>query len=122
MAEETMKIARDLVVSLTYVLTDDEGVVIDRADADDPVVYLQGADEIIPGLENAVYGMAVGEDEVPAEMWSRLRKADTDADGLVSKSELEKVYSEREKYAPKGEVKKEDTPRKKRPELEKPSA
>jgi Ca2+-binding EF-hand superfamily protein len=64
----------------------------------------------------------IGEDEVPAEMWSRLRKADTDADGLVSKSELEKVYSEREKYAPKGEVKKEDTPRKKRPELEKPSA
>ena len=41
----------------------------------------------------------IGEDEVPAEMWSRLRKADTDADGLVSKSELEKVYSEREKYA-----------------------
>lgn len=30
--------------------------------------------------------------EVPAEMWDKLSKADDDADGLVTKAELEKVY------------------------------
>lgn len=64
----------------------------------------------------------IGESEVPAEMWSRLRKADTNADGLVSKEELEKVYAEREKYAPKADTKADDAPKKKRPALEKPAA
>lgn len=42
----------------------------------------------------------LSEAEVPAEMWSKLRKADTDADGLVSREELEKVYQDRKDYAP----------------------
>lgn len=42
----------------------------------------------------------LSESEVPAEMWSKLRKADTDADGLVSREELEKVYQDRKDYAP----------------------
>ncbi|MAS94140.1 MAG: hypothetical protein CMO55_13170 [Verrucomicrobiales bacterium] len=53
----------------------------------------------------------LAESEVPGEMWSKLRKADTDADGLVSKSELEKVYGEMRKYSA--------PPEKKRPEMEK---
>ncbi|MDF1659321.1 MAG: hypothetical protein P1U58_17020 [Verrucomicrobiales bacterium] len=39
----------------------------------------------------------IGESEVPAEMWGKLRKADTDADGLVSKEEMDKVYEARSK-------------------------
>ncbi len=42
----------------------------------------------------------LSESEVPAEMWGKLRKADTDADGLVSKEELDKVYKDREAYTP----------------------
>ena len=34
--------------------------------------------------------------EVPAEMWEKLSKADENADGLVSKEELEGAYSKRE--------------------------
>jgi len=37
----------------------------------------------------------IAESEVPAEMWGKLRKADTDADGLVSKKELGSVYQAR---------------------------
>lgn len=62
----------------------------------------------------------LGSGEVPAEMWDRLRRADTDADGLVSKEELGKVYQEREKS---GEG--PDAPKpaeKKRPALEDPAA
>ena len=40
----------------------------------------------------------LSESEVPAEMWGKLRKADTDADGFVSKEELDKVYKERAEY------------------------
>jgi Ca2+-binding EF-hand superfamily protein len=59
----------------------------------------------------------IGEADVPAEMWSRLRKADADADGLVSKDELGKIYGERGGKAPGN-----DAPKKKRPELEKDEA
>lgn len=40
----------------------------------------------------------LSESEVPAEMWSKLRKADTDGDGLVSREELEKVYKDLEAF------------------------
>ncbi|MEX2578140.1 MAG: hypothetical protein WD342_03705 [Verrucomicrobiales bacterium] len=54
--------------------------------------------------------------EVPGEMWSRLSKADADADGLVSKDELREVYrrssgsdGNRKKEARKPEGKPEET-------------
>lgn len=37
----------------------------------------------------------LSKDEVPAEMWAKLSNADNDADGTVSKAELEKVFKER---------------------------
>lgn len=43
----------------------------------------------------------LSESEVPAELWGKLRKADTDADGLVSKEEMDKVQKDREAYSPK---------------------
>ncbi len=50
----------------------------------------------------------LSESEVPGEMWSKLRKADTDADGLVSKDELGKVYSARAKSGDKPAPKKKE--------------
>ena len=50
-----------LVVSLTYVLKLDDGEVIDAAGADEPLLYLHGADNIIPGLERELTGMGINE-------------------------------------------------------------
>jgi FKBP-type peptidyl-prolyl cis-trans isomerase SlyD len=51
-----MQIAANAVVTMTYTLTDDQGNVLDQADASHPFVYLHGASNIIPGLEDALTG------------------------------------------------------------------
>lgn len=56
----TDKIADGLVVSLAYILKVD-GEEVDRAERDDPFEYLHGADNIVPGLENALAGKRVGD-------------------------------------------------------------
>lgn len=50
-----------LVVSLAYQLRLDDGEEIDAAAATDPLVYLHGAGNIIPGLERELDGMRVGD-------------------------------------------------------------
>ena len=56
-----MEIAAERVVSFHYTLTDDAGAVIDRSPDDRPLSYLHGAGNIVPGLENALTGHAVGD-------------------------------------------------------------
>ncbi len=56
-----MTIAENKVVTLHYTLTDDEGTVIDQSD-DGSFLYLHGASNIIPGLENALTGKASGDE------------------------------------------------------------
>lgn len=51
-----MQIAANAVVTMTYTLTNAQGDVLDQADASHPFVYLHGANNIIPGLENALVG------------------------------------------------------------------
>ncbi|MEY2862874.1 MAG: hypothetical protein RLY58_581 [Pseudomonadota bacterium] len=53
-------IAKDQVVSFHYTLTDEQGTVIDKSEGQ-PLVYLHGAGNIIPGLENALVGKVVGD-------------------------------------------------------------
>ena len=55
-----MTIAENKVVTLHYTLTDDQGTVIDKSD-DGSFLYLHGASNIIPGLENALTGKKSGE-------------------------------------------------------------
>ena len=50
----------DVVVQIEYVLTVD-GQVVDNTDEREPLEYLQGHQNIIPGLEKALYGMKTGE-------------------------------------------------------------
>src|SRR3954468_3755232 len=57
---ENLIIADGLVVVLNYTLRSDEGEVIDSSTADDPMAYLHGADNIVPGLEQALTGKTVG--------------------------------------------------------------
>ncbi|MCL4805975.1 MAG: peptidylprolyl isomerase [Anaerolineae bacterium] len=56
-----MAVADGLVVSLAYTLRLDDGEEIDSAASDDPLVYLHGAGNIIPGLEDALSGMKIGD-------------------------------------------------------------
>jgi len=55
-----MQIAEQKVVTLNYTLTDDEGKVLDQSQ-DGSFAYLHGANNIIPGLENALSGKAAGD-------------------------------------------------------------
>jgi FKBP-type peptidyl-prolyl cis-trans isomerase SlyD len=57
---ENLLIADGLVVVLKYTLKSDQGEVLDSSTADDPLAYLHGADNIVPGLERALTGKTVG--------------------------------------------------------------
>lgn len=54
-----MQISRDTVVTMHYTLTGDDGAVID-ASSDEPLSYLHGHGNIIPGLETALEGTETG--------------------------------------------------------------
>ena len=56
----TMKIAQDKVAEIEYVLTVD-GKVEDQSEPGDPLVYLHGHNNIIPGLEDALEGHEAGD-------------------------------------------------------------
>ncbi|MDH5435980.1 MAG: peptidylprolyl isomerase, partial [Gammaproteobacteria bacterium] len=56
-----MQIAENAVVVIDYTLKDDEGNVIDSSEGKQGLAYLHGAQNIIPGLENALAGKAVGD-------------------------------------------------------------
>lgn len=60
MQTETQRVASGMVVSIAYTLTVDQEQVA-SADASEPLQYLHGAQEILPGLEDALEGRRVGE-------------------------------------------------------------
>lgn len=60
-----MQATKDHVVSIEYVLRDTEGEIIDQSSEGEPLDYLHGHDNIVPGLEQAIEGHAQG-DEVKA--------------------------------------------------------
>ena len=56
-----MKVEKDKVVLMHYTLKNDAGDVIDSSDGGDPLPFLQGHGNIIPGLESALEGSKVGD-------------------------------------------------------------
>ena len=56
-----MQIESNSVVTLHYTLKDNDGNIIDQSD-DGSFLYLHGAMNIIPGLENALTGKAAGDE------------------------------------------------------------
>lgn len=57
---EVLKVADGHVVAMDYTLRVD-GEVVDSSEGHEPLEFLQGVGNIIPGLERELYGMAVGE-------------------------------------------------------------
>ena len=63
MSDENISVAENNVVSLAYVLQLDDGQVLDESTDDAPLEYIHGAGQIIPGLENALSGMNIGDEK-----------------------------------------------------------
>jgi FKBP-type peptidyl-prolyl cis-trans isomerase SlyD len=56
-----MEIAEDKVVLIHYTLKDDAGTVIDSSSGGEPLAYIHGQGNIIPGLESALEGKKAGD-------------------------------------------------------------
>ncbi len=56
-----MKIGHNSVVAFDYTLTNDTGEVLDKSEPGEPLVYLHGHEQIVPGLEAALAGKEPGE-------------------------------------------------------------
>jgi FKBP-type peptidyl-prolyl cis-trans isomerase SlyD len=56
-----MQIAENLVVSIHYTLKDSQGNTLDSSQGQEPLPYLCGAHNIVPGLENALIGKQKGD-------------------------------------------------------------
>jgi len=56
-----MNVGAGKVVLIHYMLRDDQGAVLGSTDGGDPVAYLHGKGNIVPGLEEALAGKAAGD-------------------------------------------------------------
>lgn len=61
MTTPTKTVADGLVVAIHYTLRDDKGEVLDHSPKDQPLEYLHGAGNIVPGLEKQLAGHTVGD-------------------------------------------------------------
>ncbi len=57
----SLSVGENLVVSIHYKLTDSEGNVLDSSQGAEPLSYLHGKGNIIPGLENSLIGKEEGD-------------------------------------------------------------
>jgi FKBP-type peptidyl-prolyl cis-trans isomerase SlyD len=57
-----MQVSQNTVVAIDYTLTGDDGQVIDTSEGREPLVYLHGHQNIIPGLEKAIEGASEGDE------------------------------------------------------------
>lgn len=81
-----MQIAQDIVALIDYTLTNDAGDVIDSSDGGEPLAYLHGHQNIIPGLEKALAGKVAGDS-------LKVSIAPAEGYGEVNPSLVEKVPS-----------------------------
>lgn len=56
-----MQIAQDAVVAIHYTLTNDQGETLDSSAGGEPLAYLHGHGNLIPGLEKALDGKSPGD-------------------------------------------------------------
>ena len=82
-----MEIAKDTVVSIDYRLHLGDGNIVDESDEGEPLVYLHGYEEIVPGLERALEGKKAGDS-------LKVTVAPEDAYGQYDKDGVEEVPRE----------------------------
>jgi len=58
--EDEVQIAADSVVLIHYTLKDDSGAVLDSSAGGEPLAYIQGHGNLVPGLEKALEGKQDG--------------------------------------------------------------
>jgi FKBP-type peptidyl-prolyl cis-trans isomerase SlyD len=58
----TLMVGDKTVVSMQYTLTDEQGNVLDSSQDSEPLAYLHGAKNIIPGLEKGLIGKTVDDE------------------------------------------------------------
>jgi FKBP-type peptidyl-prolyl cis-trans isomerase SlyD len=56
-----MNITLNKVASIHYTLTDEDGEILDSSAGQEPLVYLQGHQNLVPGLEAALEGKTTGD-------------------------------------------------------------
>jgi FKBP-type peptidyl-prolyl cis-trans isomerase SlyD len=60
--EKPNRVTDNVIVTMDYSLTVN-GEVVDTTEGDEPLEFLQGHQNIIPGLEKELYGLGIGEDK-----------------------------------------------------------
>ena len=58
----TLMVGDNMVVSMHYTLTDEQGNVLDSSQDSEPLAYLYGAKNIIPGLEKGLIGKTIDDE------------------------------------------------------------
>lgn len=56
-----MKIEKDVVATIDYTLTDESGEVLDTSEGGEPLKYIHGNGNLIPGLEKQLEGKIAGD-------------------------------------------------------------
>lgn len=56
-----MQIADEMAVLIHYKVANTEGEVLDSSEGDEPLAYIQGQGNIVPGLEQALLGKSAGD-------------------------------------------------------------
>jgi len=57
-----MQVAEKKAVTIKYTLRDEEGAVLDSTEGRDPLTYLHGAGNLVPGVEEALAGKSAGDE------------------------------------------------------------
>ena len=56
-----MQITKHKVASIHYTLTDNDGKILDSSAGSEPLTYIQGIGNLIPGMENGLEGKSKGD-------------------------------------------------------------
>jgi len=56
-----MQISKNKVAAIHYTLRDNEGAILDSSDGRDPLYYIHGIGNLIPGMEDGLEGKAIGD-------------------------------------------------------------
>jgi FKBP-type peptidyl-prolyl cis-trans isomerase SlyD len=82
-----MIIANEKVVGINYILTNDAGEILDRSSDANPLTFIQGMQNIIPGLESEMEGKTIGDK-------FKVRINPENAYGVVNKDMIQDVPME----------------------------